>query len=161
MSDIDDLAKAANARSSRPPRVPSESGPAVVAIVAVAAVAVVVLLAVGSTGPRVTPAAPAVRPTTSAARAPDRHTEAWLRVQRFVKAELKAPSTANFGSESADFQDPRICVVMVGEGRYVATGWVDSHNSYGAVVRSEFECEVQYLGPDTWRCTALTIRSRS
>ncbi|QPZ39683.1 hypothetical protein [Paramicrobacterium chengjingii] len=47
-----------------------------------------------------------------------------------VRGELKAPSTAEFDSSAT------------GSGTYTVTGTVDSQNSFGAMMRSDFQCTV-------------------
>lgn len=61
-----------------------------------------------------------------------RHTdaEAWSCAQNIVEGYLKAPSTAKFCS----FVDAK--VTHLGNGEYKVTGWVDSQNSFGAMIRS-------------------------
>lgn len=48
-----------------------------------------------------------------------------------VKARLKAPSTAKFDNEEA-----------TGSGTWTVTGTVDSENSFGAMLRADFQCTV-------------------
>ncbi len=63
-----------------------------------------------------------------------RHTdsEAWSCAVDIVKNNLKAPSTAKFCS----FNDGT--VTHLGNGEYKVTGWVESQNSFGAMIRSNF-----------------------
>lgn len=63
-----------------------------------------------------------------------RHTdaEAWSCAQNIVEGYLKAPSTAKFCS----FVDAQ--VTHLGNGEYKVVGWVDSQNSFGAMIRSNF-----------------------
>jgi len=51
-----------------------------------------------------------------------------------VKSLLKAPATAQFNSEAS------------GYGTWKVTGSVDSQNSFGAMVRSYFQCTVKISG---------------
>ena len=53
-----------------------------------------------------------------------------------VEARLKAPSTAKFSDVS---------VKGIG-GEFTVTGSVDSENSFGAMIRSEFSCDVEVDG---------------
>jgi hypothetical protein len=48
-----------------------------------------------------------------------------------VKDQLKSPSTAKFDSEAH------------GTGPFTVDGFVDSANSFGAMVRSDFSCKVR------------------
>jgi hypothetical protein len=63
----------------------------------------------------------------------------------FVKDRLKSPSSAKFSGLAHDNS---------GTG-FVVTGNVDSQNSFGAMVRNSFTCDVRLDG-DTWRLTSLT-----
>lgn len=58
--------------------------------------------------------------------------EAWSCAMNIVEGSLKAPSTAKFCS----YVDAK--VTHLGNGEYKVTGWVDSQNSYGAMMRSNF-----------------------
>lgn len=63
-----------------------------------------------------------------------RHTdkEAWTCAMNIVRNNLKAPATAKFCS----FTDGT--VTHLGNGEYKVTGWVDSQNGFGVMVRSNF-----------------------
>lgn len=69
---------------------------------------------------------------------------------RFVPAKLKAPRTANFVGVTAreDASAP---------GTFVVDGAVDSQNSFGALVRSRFECRVSYAGNGSWKLVAASV----
>lgn len=56
---------------------------------------------------------------------------AWC-AEDIVKQFLKAPSTA----EVCPMEDMQIS--HLGNGEYMVTGWVDTENSYGAMLRSDF-----------------------
>lgn len=60
-----------------------------------------------------------------------------------VKEFLKSPGTATFGGE-----------ITAGTGgvgqRYTVTGWVDSQNGFGALVRNRYGC-VAFRGETGWR----------
>ncbi len=64
------------------------------------------------------------------------NTDAWVMAQDFVRAQLKAPATADFGGIS-DYQDPDQCVSRTGN-EFLVTGWVDAENSFGAKIRNDF-----------------------
>lgn len=57
--------------------------------------------------------------------------EAIAQCEHFVKERLKAPATAQF-----DLTAERI-------GTWIVTGTVDSHNGFGAMIRSDVECEIR------------------
>jgi len=71
--------------------------------------------------------------------AEDLSSEALIMCQNFVKTQLKAPATAEFpwGANKASR----------GEWRYQIASYVDAQNTYGAQVRTHFNCDMQYHGP--------------
>lgn len=67
--------------------------------------------------------------------------------ERSVGEELKAPGTAEFGEASVD----------VGEnGRYVVSGSVDAQNSFGAMIRTGYQCTVDDTG-DSWELVRVVL----
>lgn len=80
---------------------------------------------------------------------PDQFT-ARVMCEKFVKDRLKAPASAEFapGSETH--------TLAKGKGAYKITSWVDSQNSFGAMIRTNYTCEVSYQGDDQWRLDKLT-----
>jgi ankyrin repeat protein len=86
---------------------------------------------------------------------------AWVMAKSFVKEGLRSPSTASFGRVfSGDYQTAEDCVKYLGDGQYRATGWVDAENAFGAKVRTDFICDLAYVGDDKWRCTDLQMNQR-
>ena len=65
-----------------------------------------------------------------------------------VKGQLKAPSTADFGGEYAYSDDGQT---------YKVTGWVDSDNSFGAHVRTDWSCEATFSDGDYWKPVVSTL----
>lgn len=66
----------------------------------------------------------------------------------FVKKNLKSPSTAEFGRISE-----YTLYALEGEGwehAYEVRGPVDSQNGFGAMIRSQYISQLQYLGEDNW-----------
>lgn len=57
--------------------------------------------------------------------------------QIVVKQRLKAPKTAEFPGSSYD------AVQKSGRGRFLYRSYVDSENSFGAMLRTRFICEVE------------------
>ena len=93
--------------------------------------------------------------TSAASSSPD-EVSAWVMAQQFVTDKLKAPSTASFGGVfSGDYQDPRSAVTDLGGDKFRVIAWVDSQNGFGAMIRNQFICELEYVGNDRWRCTSL------
>ncbi len=58
--------------------------------------------------------------------------------EHFVKQRLKSPSTAEFPGifEKADH------ITELGNDEYLINSWVDSQNSFGAMIRSKFSCKI-------------------
>lgn len=65
---------------------------------------------------------------------------AQLACQSFVLARLKAPASASF----APFMEQSI--VAKTEGKFTVSAWVDSQNSFGAMLRARYLCDVQFVG---------------
>jgi hypothetical protein len=86
-----------------------------------------------------------------AQREKDKKIEAWTMAEKFITDRLKSPSTANFGKVLAGtYQDPTTCVTKLEDGDYVARGWVDSQNAFGATVRVHFTAQVRDHGHGKW-----------
>jgi len=71
--------------------------------------------------------------------------EAWVATTTFIKNHLKAPRTAKFNGGAWN-------VVYLGSNRYRVEGSVDSQNSFGAMIRTEFQAIVRDKGDEhqTW-----------
>ena len=87
--------------------------------------------------------------------AAERGTMAAIQCRDFVKERLRAPSTADFSAlhESAS---------LIGENKYVVRGYVDAQNAFGAQIRNNYACTVQYTGGEdadsgNWRLIDLNI----
>lgn len=70
----------------------------------------------------------------------------------FVKQRLKSPSTAEFiGTfEKSDH------ITELENDEYLINSWVDSQNSFGAMIRSKFSCKIIFEGEKV-RCENLVI----
>ena len=73
----------------------------------------------------------------------------------FVKDRLKAPSTAKFRNFFQD--DGEVVVTGSGNGPYTVTSSVDSQNSFGANLRSNFVCKVTNTSGDSWHLDNISI----
>lgn len=73
--------------------------------------------------------------------------------QQFVRARLRAPSTAKFPAvRSSDVATHQ------GGGRYVVSSYVDASNAFGAQIRNSYRCETVYEpASDSWRAINVTI----
>ena len=90
----------------------------------------------------------------------DEKIAAWVTAQVFVERSLKSPGTAKYGSSwDGTYQDPDERVAKTGPDTYRVSGWVDSQNSFGALIRSQFVCSLKHEGGDdgTWTCLDLNI----
>ena len=71
--------------------------------------------------------------------------------EALVKARLKAPATAEFpGGYSRFTQD-------LGNGEYLVRSYVDSQNSFGAMLRQNFTCHVRQTGRYNFDLVELTF----
>lgn len=100
----------------------------------------VLLLAFAANGKGATPP-PKAGPTTA---------DAHLICQDFVSKRLKAPSTAKF----ADLYDVK---AFKEAGHFTVIGWVDSQNSFGAQIRTNYTCSVEPTTGDKWRLLSIDI----
>lgn len=73
---------------------------------------------------------------------PDQATMASIQCESFVKDQLKAPASADFPS-IADH------IYKVGDNGYRIESHVDAQNSFGANLRSNYTCEIQWNGKDS------------
>lgn len=62
--------------------------------------------------------------------------------KRQVRASLKAPQTAKF--PMLDFK----ATTSADEQTFYVTSYVDSQNGFGAMLRTNYQCELQYQGGD-------------
>ena len=75
--------------------------------------------------------------------------ELYVQAQGFVKQGLKAPSTAKFPLEP-------VSVGTDGNGLYQVESYVDSQNSFGAMIRSEWMLNMRPVG-DKWMLETMQI----
>lgn len=66
--------------------------------------------------------------------------------EELVKAQLKAPATA-------DFSD----VAAVGDGPWDVSATVDSENSFGATLRSKWTCRIEHVAGSVYDGTAVLV----
>ncbi len=73
--------------------------------------------------------------------------------QSFLKDRLKAPSTASFPW----YSDSSVTVTHEGAGVFTVRAYVDSRNSFGAMLRTRYTCKLKDKGDDkTWSLISLT-----
>lgn len=70
----------------------------------------------------------------------DYKTASYIICQLYVEDNLKSPSTAKFaGSVNSSISD-------LGNNTYETYSYVDAQNSFGAEIRTNFYCKIQYIG---------------
>lgn len=74
--------------------------------------------------------------------------EAWTRSKKFVMKRLKCPSTAKFAIDWKE--DPDTHILDWPGGEYSVRGWVDSQNSYGAMIRTKFHLKLRKNWDGYW-----------
>ena len=79
--------------------------------------------------------------------------DANMMCEDFVKNRLVAPATAKFPS----LQDVTVIVVSDTQNIYKVSGYVDSQNRMGALVRTHYTCVVKYIGNNKWQLQDLEI----
>lgn len=79
----------------------------------------------------------------------DQRITATVMCEQFVEDRLVAPSTAEFPwSLSTEG-------TYLGDGRYRFNSYVDAENQFGANIRRDFTCTVEYRGNEEWRLINL------
>lgn len=79
-------------------------------------------------------------------------TMAYIMAKDFIKDRLKSPSTAKFAS----YSDSKTNVTYnKNEGYYTVTVWVDSQNSFGAMLRKTFQAKVRPTNNDIWELVSI------
>lgn len=73
-----------------------------------------------------------------------RLSDAKYQCREFVSNSLKAPSTAKFQDYNDFYASPN------GPGYYRVEGYVDSQNSFGAMIRTNFACELKRSDSGQW-----------
>jgi len=72
--------------------------------------------------------------------------------EEFVRQKLKSPASAKF-----PWYDDSM-IKDLGDGRYIYKSYVDSQNSFGALVRTNFTCCIKYAGDNKWECESLEFK---
>jgi len=79
--------------------------------------------------------------------------EAFVRSQSVVEKYLKAPSTAKFPY----FSDSGVTVSKISENKYKVYAYVDSENSFGAMIRATYSVIITSTGKDTYTYEDIQI----
>jgi hypothetical protein len=64
---------------------------------------------------------------------------AYSNAESFVKQKLKSPSSAVFPNADEKIKQ----IEYLGENRYKINSWVESQNSFGAMLKMPFECTIR------------------
>ena len=76
---------------------------------------------------------------------------AYIMCEKMVAKKLKSPKTAEFASDWTNH------VSYLGDGKYKINSYVDSQNSFGALVRSKFSCVMTDLGDSKWQISDVVF----
>lgn len=87
--------------------------------------------------------------TAPKVRTPDQF-DAQVMCQQFVTDRLKAPASAVYASGRAVQRE------RLDGDRYRIRSYVDAQNSFGAQVRTSFDCTVRYTHDEQWSLEQLT-----
>ena len=79
--------------------------------------------------------------------------EAFVRSQSVVKKQLKSPSTAKFPYFTSD----GVSVTKLSIDKYRVNSYVDSENSFGAMIRVTYSVIITSTGSDTYKYEDLQI----
>ncbi len=79
--------------------------------------------------------------------------DAYVMTQQFVEERLKAPGSAEWPGVSY-----RDAVTHLGDQRYRTSTYVDSQNSFGAMLRTHFVAEVEQTSEDKWRLVSFEVQ---
>lgn len=75
---------------------------------------------------------------------------AYITSQVYVRDQLKAPSTADFPFSG----DPEVVIKHLSGQRYQVNAYVDSENSFGAMIRTHYKAIMLASGSD-WKLESL------
>jgi hypothetical protein len=90
-------------------------------------------------------------PTTESEQS--KQIEAFVRSQTAVERQLKAPSTAKFPYFTSD----GVSVTKLATDKYRVNAYVDSENSFGAMIRITYSVIIISTGEDTYKWEDLQI----
>ncbi|MDR1286783.1 MAG: hypothetical protein LBK08_04155 [Treponema sp.] len=80
----------------------------------------------------------------------DNKTMAYVMMQNFVKDRLKSPGSAKF-----EWITEPTCTIEKDEFEYRISSWVDSQNTFGAMIRTRFSGIVRQVDKDNWELVSL------
>jgi len=80
----------------------------------------------------------------------DNKTMAYTMMQNFVKDNLVSPGSAKF-----EWISEPDCKIIRNEHSYQISSWVDSQNSFGAILRTKFEGIIEQVDEKKWNLRSL------
>jgi hypothetical protein len=83
----------------------------------------------------------------------DESTLAYIKVENYVKANLRAPATAVFPGVLDGYTGH---IKRNGQIYYIDS-WVDSQNGFGATLRNHFTAEIEKTGSNSWQLNDLVM----
>jgi hypothetical protein len=78
---------------------------------------------------------------------------AYVMMQNFVKDRLVSPGSAKF-----EWITEPDCKIEKTDFEYSISSWVDSQNSFGALIRTRFSGVVRQVDKDNWELLALEFK---
>lgn len=81
--------------------------------------------------------------------------EAFIMSQDFVKQRLKAPASAQFATNCDEGSN------QLNDSSFFIVGHVDSQNSFGALLRSNYTCRITFTDEDHARCEDLDLNENN
>lgn len=85
----------------------------------------------------------------------DNSVMSYLMMEDYVEARLKSPSTAEFPGILDGFSDH---VTATGNQTYRIVSYVDSQNSFGAMIRTRFSGEIKQISEYQWQLVSLELQ---
>lgn len=78
--------------------------------------------------------------------------EAYTMGQSFVRERLKSPDSAKFPSGLDKHKTTELST-----NKWEISSYVDSQNSFGAMIRTRYKIVIEKIGPDTWKIHQFQI----
>lgn len=88
---------------------------------------------------------------TAQRRANDEKDSFFYMSQHFVEKRLKSPGSAKFPPPSG------ATVTKLGDNKYRVSAYFDSRNNSGALLRSNYVCELTKISSAKWHCDDMKI----
>lgn len=82
----------------------------------------------------------------------EKRTDAYVMSQQFLKKRLKSPSSADF-----PFDYDGLFTKYIGDSTFVIAAYVDSQNSFGAMLRTNYNATVKNTDGDNWKLIELKL----